>query len=87
MKKLIIFLGMIAFFSGCSIRSYNKTISCGGEKTQKSYNAISNKGVWCGFRGCDYNYVSTYANGCNCEDVFCDCDCSDGMCIEDDLGW
>ena len=53
MKKLIFLIGVI-FFSGCSFKSYNKTVYPNYEST--SYHSISTDGVWCGFDGCDDNY-------------------------------
>ena len=87
MKKVMFFLGIVALFSGCTIKTYNKTISYPDEKIQTTHHTVNANGVWCGFRGCDYNYYYSYANGCNCDDVFCDCECPNGMSVQDDLGW
>jgi len=73
LKKLIL-IGIILLLSGCSVKSYNKTVVYPDHTKKTSYQSMSIDKDEC---NCDY-YNDYY-------DPFCDC--SRGMYLEDDVGW
>ena len=57
MKKILFLLGVIFFITGCSFKSYNKTIVYpNGQQYNNSYHSLSTDGVWCGVDGCGEYY-------------------------------
>ena len=83
MFKYIVFGIGVLFITGCSFKSYNQeTIYPNNVKKIKYYHSVTPMGQWCGVDGENCN--GTY-NNINYSDPFCDP--TNGMYLQDDLGW